>query len=208
MVHGKGVQVIILDMGSGNTCRNDRRIVERMIRDIAQFCTNKVVVLKWQLFKEAPPNIPLDHECFKYAYDLAWKLGYITTSSVFDIESMRYLMQFDVPFVKIACRPDLYELAKYSTKPVYVSTAQSGLDLPGEVHLACVRKYPATIEEYEKHFTASDLLRVSDHTVGWELYYKYRPEVIEKHFVHERVPDNPDAGPFAVTPDQLAEVLC
>ena len=201
------MRVIILDMGSGNTCHNDRRIVERMIREIAQFYTDKVVVLKWQLFKDAPPNIPLDHECFRYAYDLAWKLGYTTTSSVFDLDSMRFLMQFDVPFVKIACRPDLYELAQYSTKPVYVSTAQSGLNLPGEVHLACVRKYPASLAEYEKAFTPQDLLRVSDHTVGWDLYYKYRPEIIEKHYVHERVPDNPDAGPFAVTPDQLGEVL-
>lgn len=199
--------MIILDMGSGNTCHNNRRIVDLMIREIAQFYTNEMVVLKWQLFKDAPPNLPLDHDCFKYAYDLAWRLGYQTTSSVFDIESMRYLMQFEVPFVKIANRPELYDLAQYSTRPVYVSTAQSGLDLPGEIHLACVSKYPATIEEYEANFTRADLLRVSDHTVGWDLYHKYNPEIIEKHYVHIREEGNPDAGPFAVTPDMLEEVL-
>ncbi len=199
--------MIILDMGSGNSCRNDKRIVDRMIREIAQFNTDKPVILKWQLFRDAPPNVPLDRECFKYAYDLAWRLGYQATASVFDLDSLRYLMGFDVPFVKIACRPDLYELAKYSTKPVYISTAESGFNLPCEVRLACVRQYPATLWDYELTFTPEELKRVSDHTVGWELYYKYNCEIIEKHFVHERSPDNPDAGPFAVTPEELAEVL-
>ena len=199
--------MIILDLGSGNSCRNDKRIVERMIREIAEFDTDLEVILKWQLFRDAPPNIPLDRECFRYAYDLAWKLGYPTTSSVFDLDSFRFLMGFDVPFVKIACRPELYELARYSTKPVYISTSASRIEMPGQTVLACVSKYPATLWDYELSFTDEELKHVSDHTVGWELYHKHNPSIIEKHFVHERNPDNPDAGPFAVTPYQLAEVL-
>jgi len=199
--------MIILDMGSGNTCRNDKSIVRRMIESVAQFDTDLEVILKWQLFRDAPPNIPLDRECFKFAYDLAWKLGYPTTSSVFDLDSLRYLMGFDVPFVKIACRPDLYELAKYSTRPVYLSSAISGFNIFNTVTLACIRQYPATLWDYELSFTPAELDHVSDHTIGWELYHKYKPSIIEKHFVHERDPANPDAGPFAVTPEQLAEVL-
>jgi hypothetical protein len=116
-------------------------------------------------------------------------------------------MGFKVPFVKIANRPELYYLAGYSTVPVYVSTAQSGLDLPYDVNLACISKYPATIEDYESTFTDDELKYVSDHTPGWELMERHHPYIIEKHYVHERRLDNPDAGPFAVTPTELKEVL-
>jgi sialic acid synthase SpsE len=198
----------ILDMGSGNTCQNDTRIIERMIREIAEIDkgVNKVI-LKWQLFNSAPPNIPLTHESFKYAYDLAERLCFETTSSVFDLDSMRYLMQFNVPFVKIANRPDLYELEKHSTVPVYISTSQSGLHIDNAVMMACVSKYPADIEDYEKAFNYKDMEVVSDHTVGWGLTHKYFPRIIEKHYVHERLPNNPDAGLFAVTQIELDEVI-
>jgi sialic acid synthase SpsE len=198
--------LFILDMGSGNTCRNDKDTIRRMIHEVAELDFNgHDVVLKWQLFKDAPPNVPLDHGCFNYAVEIAERLALQTTASVFDLESLRFLMNFDVPFVKIANRPDLYHLAEFAAVPFYVSTAQSGFNLKDAVMLACVSNYPATIEEYEARFTPGELQYVSDHTVGWRLYEKYRPYVIEKHFVHERVDGNPDAGPFSVTADELAE---
>lgn len=200
---------LILDMGSGNTCHNCKEVVKQMIWEAAANYYNDKheIILKWQLFTEAPPNVPLSREIFEYAYKYAHNLGIKTTSSVFDVESMKYLMQFDVPFVKIACRPDLYELAEYSTVPVYVSTSESGLALPGAVMLACIPKYPATIEEYEATFTHPELKHVSDHTVGWGMYWKWKPDIIEKHFVHVRERCNPDAGPFAVTADELMEIM-
>lgn len=198
---------IILDFGSGNTCKNDKRIIETMIRQVAEFDTTHEVIIKWQLFQSAPPNVPLDRECFKYAYNLADHLCIETTSSVFDLDSLRYLMGFRVPFVKIANRPDLYELYQYSTVPVYISTAQSGLHIDDAVMMACVSKYPAMAEEYEHNFSPYELKHISDHTVGWGLYFRHKPDIIEKHFVHEREEGNPDAGPFAVTQEQLSEVL-
>jgi sialic acid synthase SpsE len=202
------MSLFVLDMGSGNSCRNDKKIIERMLKDIAEVDEGvNDIVLKWQLFKSAPPNIPLEPEMFKYAYDMAERLCFETTSSIFDIESLRYLMTFKVPFVKIANRPDLYELAQYATVPVYVSTSVTGYHLADSKMMACISKYPATIEEYERTFTRTELDILSDHTVGWELYKKYMPSVIEKHFVHERHPDNPDAGLFAVTQSELAEVI-
>jgi sialic acid synthase SpsE len=197
---------IILDMGSGNTCKNDVGEVEKMIDAIAgRDIGAHNIVLKWQLFNSAPPNVPLDREIFRAAYEIAKAKGLKTTASVFDADSMRFLMGFDVPFVKIACRPELYALAELTSKPVYISTAQTGMRLLGKtvIQLACVPKYPATIEDYEKEFTKAELLYISDHTVGWRLYNKYRPQIIEKHFVHVREPGNPDAGPFAVTPKEI-----
>jgi sialic acid synthase SpsE len=201
--------ILILDCGSANTCQNDKATVEKMIKEIAYVDSGRhQVYLKWQLFKDAPPNIPLDHDVFRHAYEYADRFAYQTTASVFDLESMRFLMGFDVPFVKIANRPDLYYLAEYSTVPVYVSTSQSGFDLPnGEINLACISNYPATLEMYEDAFTMDELRYISDHTPGWDLYRKYLPKIIEKHYVHERRLDNPDAGMFAVTPTELAEVL-
>ena len=94
------MSLFILDLGSGNSCRNDKNIIERMLKDIAEVDEGvNDIVLKWQLFKSAPPNIPLEPEMFKYAYDMAERLCFETTSSIFDIESLRYLMTFKVPFV-------------------------------------------------------------------------------------------------------------
>jgi sialic acid synthase SpsE len=200
--------MLILDMGSGNTCQNNQEQIKKMIK--AVFAVDRGaedVVLKWQLFKEAPPNVPLDWDAFEFAYEYAKAFGYETTASVFDMASLKFLAKFDVPFVKIACRPDLYYLAGAILKaPVILSS--SGTDrLMCSTQLACVRKYPATLADYEAAFTPEQLRFVSDHTIGWELYNKYKPEIIEKHFVHERREGNPDAGPFAVTPEDLREVL-
>jgi sialic acid synthase SpsE len=199
---------VVLDFGSGNTCHNDHVTIKQMIWDAVETPSDKhEVIIKWQLFKSEPPNVPLTWDSFEFAYRYAYRLGVKTTASVFDIDSLRFLMRFDVPFVKIANRPELYELAQYSTRPVYVSSALSGFKLPNAVTLACISNYPATLDEYEAAFTADDLRHVSDHTPGWALFEKYHPEIIEKHYVHVRESGNPDAGPFAVTPDQLAEVL-
>jgi sialic acid synthase SpsE len=134
-------------------------------------------------------------------------LGYDTTASVFDEESRDFLLEYDVPFVKIANRSHLYGVIDECPVRMYVSVSSPAVvfDNPLVLTLENVAKYPAGLDEYERVFP--DLARVSDHTVGWELYRKHKPEIIEKHFVHERRATNPDAGPFAVTPGELAEVL-
>lgn len=196
---------LILDMGSGNTCRNRIATVKHMIQEVFRADNGKhEIVLKWQLFKSAPPNIPLEHEAFEYAHKFAQNYGYQTTASVFDEESLDYLMRFKIPFVKIACIPSLYALAYQADVPVYVSVADDDIQPVCDIKLACVREYPATIEQYEKF---KSLKYVSDHTVGWDLFRKYQPEIIEKHFVHCRDADNPDAGPFAVTGKELLEIM-
>ncbi|MFA6056288.1 MAG: N-acetylneuraminate synthase family protein [Thermodesulfovibrionales bacterium] len=225
---------IILDAGSGNTCRNDWNYTKRMLDELKKVDSGKhEVIIKWQLFKEAGDNIPLDRTIFEMAYVYAQQLGYKTTSSVFDKESLDFLLQFDVPFVKIANRRELdWLIGKIPREiPIYVSVGSQDeyrlVDNGGEteyfgdniIQLCCISSYPATLQEYEDKFLYKQLFlpenkwetgflnnAVSDHTTDFELWHKYQPEIIEMHY---GLPDSTgfDAGPFMRTPEMLREVL-
>jgi len=136
---------------------------------------------------------------------------------VFDLPSLKYLLTFDIPFVKIANRPDIYWLAGEVPRkiPVYVSfpnVAALWKRQPVwtiEEPMWCVSKYPATFEEYDKILSADVIeayTAISDHTTDFKLWHKYQPAVIEWHY---KLPDSTgyDAGEFARTPEQLKEVL-
>ena len=211
---------IILDFGSGNTCQNDWDYVKKMIDELKAVDTGKhEVIIKWQLFLQAGQNIPLDREIFCKAYDYAKELGYQTTSSVFDLESLSFLLQFDVPFVKLANRRELdWLIGEVPRKvPVYVSygsyeeMSSSKPFTNNIVPLRCLSQYPATFEDYinivESWFCGPDVLAISDHTTNFGLWYRYQPKIIEWHYVLEHDPGNLDGGLFARTPEQLREVL-
>ena len=216
--------MIILDFSGGNICKNYIVTVRRMIDELKAVDTGKhQIIIKWQLFTDAPPNIPLQLDVFDYAYWYAEQQGYQTTASVFDLDSLKYLLCYDVPFVKIANRPDLYWLAGEVPRkiPVYMSVSGECVDedLEGATaadrYLMCVSKYPATVRDYVKEFhlkkpiaphTMPWLWGISDHTTGFELLHKYKPSFIEWHY---RLADStgPDAGDFARTATMLAEIL-
>jgi sialic acid synthase SpsE len=211
---------IILDMGSGNTCKNNLAYVRRMIDELKAVDTGKhEVIIKWQLFEHAPPNERLMWATFDYAYNYALDKGYRTTASVFDMPSLQHLLQFDIPFVKIANRPDLYWLAGEVPRkiPVYVSISdvQTFWSRPsacnGDEPLWCVSKYPSTLKDYQEiMFREMDVYKayanISDHTTDFQLWNRYRPRIIEWHY---KLDDStgPDAGEFARTPAMLAEIL-
>jgi sialic acid synthase SpsE len=213
---------IILDFGSGNTCRNDWQYVKRMLDELKAVDTGKhEIIIKHQLFLQAGENIPLDRKIFEAAYIYAEQLGYKTTASVFDKESLDFLLQFDVPFVKIANRRELDWLIGEVPRrvPILVSLDKKAegeyalyIRLTGEIsqfdrYLCCVSNYPAKIKDYERTFKFWDLQQgISDHTTDFELWEKCQPKIIEWHY---KLEDSTglDAGPFARTPTQLAEVL-
>jgi sialic acid synthase SpsE len=224
---------IILDI-SANTHRNDWDYLKRMLDSIKEIDSGKhTIVIKHQLFKEAGENIPLNRTIFELAYVYAEKLGYKTTSSVFDKESLDFLLQFEVPFIKLANRPDLYWLAGEIPRkiPVYTSIGEikaryglgTGKDiafLSGIFRLLCISKYPASIKDYKEAFNNThndepnilDNLKkykygLSDHTTDFSLWNCYEPDVIEWHYVLEHDPNNLDGGPFARTPAMLKEIL-
>lgn len=199
--------MVIIDMGSGNTCLNQESIISDMIDQFVKADTHKhEVVIKWQLFEKAGDNIPLRRDAFIYAYKLAEKYGYQTTASVFDMNSLDFLLRFDILFVKIANRPDLYWLTdKIEDVPIIKSIASPEL-FDGNC-LCCVSDYPAKAKDYEKIFSEEQLRKgISDHTTDWKLYKKYQPKHYECHF---KLEDSIglDAGPFARTPSQLKEIL-
>jgi sialic acid synthase SpsE len=171
------------------------------------------VIFKHQLFTEAGKNIPLNPNVFDDAIWYAKEKGYQTTSSVFDKENLHLLLQYEIPFVKIANRRDLdYLIGEVPRKiPVYVSKGEmpymSDWRQRDIVTMACVSHYPATLAEYEEAFYPFQLRHaVSDHTVGLGLWHKYHPDIIEMHY---RLEDSTglDAGPFAKTPAELRGVI-
>lgn len=213
------MSLIILDMGSGNTCGNSVDYAKKMIDTVAEMDSKKHRVwLKWQLEeRDDGPNKHLDREVFKAAFEYGEGKGYQMTSSVFDVHSLGFLLfsrqpMWELPFIKIACRPDLYYLMGLVPRaiPLFVSVykVESLPYMSNCQVLYCVPKYPATLAEYEDRFSGKTLEgAVSDHTPGLELWRKYKPQIWEKHFVLERDASNPDAGSFAMTPDQLKEVI-
>lgn len=191
--------MIILDLGSGNTCCNDIGYACRMIREIFDSVGSKGIIIKWQLFKQVGKNTPLSLEVFERAYYYAQSLGFQTTASVFDIESLSYLLTFNVPFIKISNNFAPTELMEELLKDHKI--VRSGTDL------CCISKYPATKEDYENTFKSAQLKKgISDHTSNFDLYKKYRPEIYE---CHVKLDDSIglDAGSFARLPKQLKELF-
>lgn len=197
--------MIILDFGSGNTCKNRPNYIRRMITELARVRTTKEVVIKWQLFNSSVVNMRLSHRLFETAYLYAAALGFRTTASVFDQESLDYLLTFDVPFVKIANQPASKALETCVGSPgTLVSTNDPKDDRLNVMY--CISEYPADKQKYIDTF--GDKLRegISDHTTDFELYNTYQPRLYECHY---KLEDSTglDAGPFARTPKQLEEIL-
>jgi hypothetical protein len=205
---------IVLDI-SANTHRNDEAYYKRMINELAGVDSRKhEVILKWQLFKEAGENrIPHEMLFEDMCYWAFNKHGYRTTASVFDIPSLSMLLDvaygldYQLPFVKIANRRDLDWLIgeiprKYRVyKSVeYIPTFDCQLE-KGIKKLWCVSEYPAPIDKYPDWCKL-----ISDHTIGLDLWYRNRPLIWEKHYKLSSS-TGLDAGPFAITPDELKEIL-
>ena len=197
--------MFIAEFGSGNTCNNDLGKVREMIDSVK----GHDLIIKWQLFLSAPPNKPLKRDVFRYAYEYAAEQGIQTTASIFDIDSLYFLQEFDIPFIKLANNDKCRKVAAQINTPMIVS-----YPAPAEMGkrklikpLCCVSSYPAQVIAYEKRFTEYWLKQgISDHTEGFELYHKYKPEIFEKHFILKHDKNNPDGGKFAMTPDDLGEL--
>lgn len=211
---------IILDFGSGNTCKNNIDYVFKMINELKKVDTKKhEVIIKWQLFEKAGENVPLFHGVFSQAYRYARELGYKTTSSVFDLKSLAFLLQYDIPFIKIANNRKLDYLIGHIPRrmPIYISLGYDDSNLcfmndnfsifGHDKALYCVSDYPAKFEQYNNYFSFNQLKRgISDHTNDFSLFRKFEPEIIEWHYGLEDS-TGLDAGPFMKTPEKLKEVL-
>jgi len=204
----------IADIGSGNTL-TDADTAIKLIDEVIKRDTGKhEVIFKTQLFREAPPNKPLLQYVFAGAWSHAKSNGYHLTSSVFDQWSLDFLLEWDtkawpLPFIKIACRPDLYWLIGEIPRriPVYCSTSGNILNYDVDT-MYCVREYPANVHSYDYAWELGCAF-ISDHTEGLGMFKEHYTDTMawEKHVCLEHTPDNPDAGAFAVLPEELEEIL-
>lgn len=198
---------IILDISGGNTHKNDWAYAKRMIDEVAAVDNHKhEIILKPQLFVKAGDNIPLKAIIFDKMFHYSKKLGYKMTASVFDEISLAFLLLYEPCFIKIANRRDLdWLIGEIPRKiPVYKSIGSLQEFDNKVVNLACVSKYPATIDDYLKTWATN--YAVSDHTIGLELVKLYQPKIYECHFCLEDS-TGLDAGPWAKRPKELKEVL-
>ena len=220
--------MIIIDMGSGNTCRNDLEVAKDMISKVTEALgSTENCFLKWQLFEEAGDNVPLNiriyREMLMYAVDQGWEDK--ITASVFDEVSLWRLLWAHsgistIPFIKVACRPDLYPLTQVlPIADTWIVSVSNEADMRVMIErpevrkaLFCVSEYPAqesdyawfrfaqiyALEEYAK-------MGISDHTEGW-LQLKEQCFILAYEF-HFRLPESTglDAGPWAKTPEQIKE---
>ena len=164
------------------------------------------IVIKWQLFTEIGDLLPLDHNVFEWAYQYAEMHDFKTTASVFDNESLDYLLHFKVPFIKLACRDYLFKyLRKIErhdvTAIISIREPQQKAIVGQARYLCCVPEYPAKAKMYESIFGGSLSVGISDHTSDFMLYKKYEPLFYESHF---KLPDSEgaDNGPWSKTPEQ------
>ena len=212
---------IILDFGSGNSCCNDKAIIKRMYDELKTVDTGKhEIIVKWQLFQDWYGNTPLTHEAFDYAYQYGKSLGYKVTSSVFDKPSLDFLLEYDVPFIKLANNRALnYLIGEIPRKiPICVSIGEYdpamqyfkdswAFPLQNDMRIHCVSSYPAKYDDYIAAFSPGQLHEgISDHTTCFSLFGKFEPQLIEWHY---GLQDSTglDAGPFMRTPEMLREVL-
>lgn len=208
---------VILDLGSGNSCRNSIDYAKRMIDVVADMDSHRhEVIFKFQLEEVSPPGqLKLDRGVFSVAYNHARKKGYACTSSVFDYPSLSYLLGFQVPFVKIACAKENRKLVAVTPRGMPILLSMDAREFPPDTTgvvghpeiLLCVPECPAKLLDYPPLGQWENNVGYSDHTPGLELWNYYHPLVYEKHFVLERSPDNPDSGVFALDPSQLQEVI-
>jgi|PlaIllAssembly_1097288.scaffolds.fasta_scaffold103178_2 hypothetical protein len=217
---------IILDI-SANTHQNDERYYRRMIDVISRRDLHKhEVIIKGQLFRKAGENIPQDIALLERMANWTFETyGYKTTASVFDKVSLALLLLMDIPyelpFIKIANNRDLdWLIGEIPRKiPVYMSISPElywGGDIGDAafrwqgakvLHLLCVTKYPAEIDDYGIGPGGTTAYALSDHTIGLELLKKHEPKIYECHFVLEHGIGNLDGGEWAKTPMQLGEIF-
>jgi sialic acid synthase SpsE len=209
---------IILDFGSANTCNNDKKYIKRIIDELAKVDKKKHnIVIKWQLWSKINPqglNERLTYECFDYAYNYAKEKGYQTTASVFDLDSLEFLLEHDIPFVKIANRRDLYPLIAHIPRDIEAIVSYDNIVYLGGYYgvtpMYCISKYPADIHNYDEVFySPPKRLSISDHTKNLFMFKKQHSNcaIWEMHYALSDSTGLDAESGVCKTPEMLQEIL-
>ena len=182
------------------------------------------------------------HELYEDAYmpwnwqpelkKIAEDLGLIAFSSPFDITSVDFLEDMDVPAYKIASFEitdiPLIEYVASKGKPIIISTGiasfkdielavKTCLDVGNNqvALLKCTSSYPAPLDEINLN-TIPDMIEkfdciigLSDHTLGGEVStaaVALGANIIEKHFILDRDMGGPDSE-FSMEPHEFKQMV-
>lgn len=217
MKHILGIEennIIILDLGNGSVIQNDRGYIKETIDSIAEIDTEKRCYIKWQLFMNIPPKEALRRDNFHYAYCYAKEKRIATFASVFDYDSLHFLVNYNPPFIKIANQPYSYylinDVSKEAPNTTVITSARDNEEVErmqrySHIVLCCVSDYPATKTQY-RYFAPRHLEKgISDHTDNTDLFVEYQPKVYEKHYLLDKTTDKPRK--YALRPEGLKELL-
>lgn len=222
--------MIIVDAGSCHMGNKDYAL-----ELIEQAKKNGADAIKFQLFKDIPPNIPLDYDWIPDLKIFADKIGIELFVSVWDMEGIEILQACKIKSIKFAFsdfrrkkelidyvleKPILLEnpnvrqikkTDKYQFEKIFIS-GDIFTNFPVDtkiIKLFCIPEYPVN---YLINFSQELFKRFdgfSDHTMGINQTKKAiscGAKYIEKHFTIEKPDiDCPDYR-FAIKPKELKEL--
>jgi sialic acid synthase SpsE len=181
----------------------------KKIQEIVDLCAEVGAELKFQLFKNKPPNIELAPEIWDIAVEMCAKKKVPIFASVWDIYGIDILIDSGCQTAKFAYSQNdkslMIQYALDKEMEVIVSTDIMGPRYLGCVHLYCIPQYPVPYEiSFDGLFPRLD--GFSDHTLGIRQSLNAVIEgatIIEKHVTTEANDvDCPDAK-FAIKPSQV-----
>jgi len=198
---------IIVDVGSNHMANKDYAIEHIKV---AKDCGADAV--KFQLFKDKPPNIELPREWFPDLVDYGRKTNIEVFASAFDTEAEDLMWLAGCESIKFAYKHPFEGKKLHPFKTIYASfdvMNRPSLKIDKLKKLYCIQEYPIKYEiSFDGIFPLFD--GFSDHTLGFGQTLKAvinGAKIIEKHFCIDRPNiDCPDSR-FAIRPKQLEEMI-
>lgn len=204
------MNLVIADPGS---CHLGRKDLAKELIKTAKGCGADAI--KFQLFKNMPPNIPLPYHWVGWLKEFADNLKIELFASIWDIAGLRTLVKAGCTSVKFAysqrCNEGLYNLAdQKGIKTKYVSGDVYTVFNPTATKLYCIPEYPvAYTVNFEGIFPRFD--GFSSHCLGISQdleAIRAGAKIIEKH-IRLNYPgcDNVPDGRFALRANEFYK-LC
>jgi sialic acid synthase SpsE len=172
--------------------------------------------VKFQLFTDKPPNIPIEYRSFYDLMEYGNKVGIEVFASVFDLDAISAAAKLGSKSIKLAYSErnntvliDSIQVLNFTN--FYVSGDLMTTFPDNAIRLYCIPQYPVPFDvDFDDLFTSGKFAGFSDHTMGIsqsKSAIDWGAQIIEKHYqIADRKGDTPD-GRFAIVPKQV-EKLC
>lgn len=165
--------------------------------------------VKFQLFKNLPPNIELPYEWFPELVQYGKDLGIEVFASAFDDESYCLICDFCNSIKFSYSERNNPKIVWTPNKRIYVSGDLMTKFYNNTIKLYCIPQYPVPfIIDFEGVFPRFD--GFSDHTLGYKQTLeavRQGAQIIEKHFTLDYADINCPDNNFALKPAELAKMV-